>query len=356
MADLYFNDILINERAFGKYIEALPHQNRNALIKSGVFVSDPRVKQLLSSQVGSYQGVLPMIGRIDNADPQNYDGQTDIETERIGTLKQSVIAYGRAHGWEELDFTTDISAGENPLQWMGQQIADYWDDQETKIVMGVTKALFEVGTKSGATSNEQAFTEKHTIDLTTAQGGATQVDDCIAPQTLNNLVQQASGDKRGQYTMVFMHSTVAKNLENEKLLQWMKGTDANGIQRDLTMATWNGRTVIVDDGMIDPETGHYITYVFGRGAFSFDSLGAKVPVEIAREAAKNGGITRLYNRRRNVLVPRGFSFVGSPATLSPTNAELFAKENWAIVAGGTVARPQEFNHRDIPIARIISKG
>ena len=354
MADLYFNDILINERAFGKYLEALPHQNRNALIKSGVFVSDPRVKQLLSSQVGSYYGVLPMIGRIDNDDPQNYDGDTDIETERIGTLSQGVIAYGRAHGWEELDFTTDISAGENPLQWMGQQIADYWDDKETDILMGVTKALFDVGTKSGATDNEKAFTEKHTLDVSGT------VDTVITPETLNNLVQQASGDKRGQYTMVFMHSTVAKNLENQKLLEWMKGTDANGIQRDLTMATWNGRTVIVDDGMpYDPETGLYTTYVFGRGAFSFDSLGAKVPVEIEREAAKRGGITRLYNRRRNVLVPRGFSFVGNNnlgGKLSPTNEQLFTTANWAIVAGGTEARPQEFHHRDIPMARIISKG
>jgi hypothetical protein len=157
--------------------------------------------------------------------------------------------------------------------------------------------------------------------------------------------------------MVFMHSTVAKNLENLKLLEWMKGTDANGIQRDLTMATWNGRTVIVDDGMpFDPESGNYTTYVFGRGAFSFDSLGAKVPVEIVRDGITKGGVTKLLNRRRNVLVPRGFSFVGTTASLSPTNAELFKKENWAIVAGGTTERPQEFHHRDIPVARIISKG
>lgn len=350
MADLYFNDILINERAFGKYLEALPHQHRNALIKSGVFVSDPRVKKLLSSQVGSYFGVLPMIGRIEGKDPENYDGQTDLAYEHIGTLKQSVIAYGRSHGWGELDFTTDISAGENPMQWMGQQIADYWDDVDTKIVMGVTDALFGVGNKTNATDNEKAFSTKHTLDISGT------VDNIIGDNqaALNDLVQQASGDKRGQYTMVFMHSTVAKNLENAKLLEYMKGVDANGIQRDLTMATWNGRTVIVDDGMpYDPETGLYTTYVFGRGMFSFDSLGAKVPVEIVRDAVKNGGITVMYNRRRHALVPRGFSFVGSTASLSPTNAEIFNKDNWAIVTNGT---DQEFHHRDIPVARIISKG
>ncbi len=353
MANVEFNGIIINERAFGAYTETLPHQNRNALIKSGVFVSDPRVKSLLSSQVGSYYAMVPMRGRI-GGDPVNYDGETDIPYSGIGTTSQGVIAYGRAKGWGELDFTTDISAGENPLQWMAQQVADYWDDVDTKIVMGVTDALFGMGTKTGATDNEKAFSEKHTLDVSGT------VDTVITPDTLNTLTQQASGDKRGQYSMVFMHSTVAKNLENQKLLEWMKGTDANGIQRDLTLATWNGRTVIVDDGMpYDPETGLYTTYVFGRGAFSFDSLGAKVPTEIDRKPAERGGITIMYNRRRNVLVPRGISFVGNTklASMSPTDAELFNKDHWAIISNGkSGSELQEVHHRDIPIARIISKG
>ena len=41
-----------------------------------------------------------------------------------------------------------------------------------------------------------------------------------------------------------MHSQVATNLENLQLLEYLKYTDANGIQRDLTLATLNGRTVI----------------------------------------------------------------------------------------------------------------
>jgi hypothetical protein len=351
--EVEFNGILINARAFGQYTETLPHQNRNALIKSGVFTSDPRVKALLQSQVGSYYGMIPMKGRI-GGEPVNYDGETDIPTTGIGTCSQGVIAYGRAKGWEELDFTTDISAGEDPLTWMGQQIADYWDDVDTKIVMGVTKGLFGMGSKTDATDNEKFFSEKHTLDVSDT------VDGVIIPETLNNLIQQASGDKRGHFTTVFMHSTVAKNLENQKLLEWMKGTDANGIQRDLTMATWNGRTVIVDDGMpYDPETGLYTTYVFGRGAFSFDSLGAKVPMSISRDEAKRGGITYLYNRRRNILVPRGISFIGNHklASLSPTDAELFDHNNWEIITNHkTGSELQQVEHRDIPIARIISKG
>lgn len=41
-----------------------------------------------------------------------------------------------------------------------------------------------------------------------------------------------------------MHSEVATNLENLQLLKYLTYTDADGIQRDLGLATWNGRMVI----------------------------------------------------------------------------------------------------------------
>ena len=46
-----------------------------------------------------------------------------------------------------------------------------------------------------------------------------------------------------------MHSAVATNLENLKLLKYMTQTDSNGIERQLTLATWNGRLVLIDDSM-----------------------------------------------------------------------------------------------------------
>ncbi len=46
-----------------------------------------------------------------------------------------------------------------------------------------------------------------------------------------------------------MHSEVATNLENMKLLKYMTQTDANGIERELSLGTWNGRIVLIDDNM-----------------------------------------------------------------------------------------------------------
>ena len=46
-----------------------------------------------------------------------------------------------------------------------------------------------------------------------------------------------------------MHSVVATHLENLKLLEYMKYTDADGIERSLDLATLNGRLVLIDDTM-----------------------------------------------------------------------------------------------------------
>ena len=67
--------------------------------------------------------------------------------------------------------------------------------------------------------------------------------------TLNNAIQKASGDNKSKFTMAIMHSQVATNLENLKLLKYMTQTDGNGVERELTLASWNGRAVLIDDSV-----------------------------------------------------------------------------------------------------------
>ena len=197
------------------------------------------------------------------------------------------------------------------------------------------------------------FVNNHTYDITG------EVDNEITSTTLNTAIQKASGDKRAKFSMVFMHSAVATKLENLNLLEYLKYTDANGVQRALPLATWNGRMVIIDDGM-PYETSDagtkYTTYVFGEGAFRFANLGAKVPYEMGRDPAKNGGQDTLYSRRRMCFAPYGISYTkSSQASLSPTNAELENGANWKLIDnGGEGDALNVVNHRDIAICRIIS--
>ena len=99
----------------------------------------------------------------------------------------------------------------------------------------------------------------------------------------------------------------------------------------------------------------YTTYLLGDGAFTYSDVGAKVPYEVDRDPATNGGENLLYTRQRKIFAPMGISFVQpTSAIISPTNAELATGARWALVkdAAGT----SFINHKAIPIARIVSQG
>lgn len=349
MAGQKFDSKSFNPEAFGSYVDTLPQPNKNELVKSRVIVANAEIKNLLSSQTGSYYTTRPIYGRI-GGDALNYDGQTDITATNMDTYEQSIVAIGRAKAWTEKDFSFEITAGVDFMSEVAKQVASYWDDIDTGLIMSILKGIFAM---TGEKNLE--FVNGHTFDITD------EVDNEIGATTLNSAVQKASGDKRAKFTMAFMHSAVATNLENQNLLEFLKYTDANGVQRPLPLATWNGRLVIVDDGMpveVTEDSTKYTTYVFGDGAIDFADLGAKVPYEMGRDAAKNGGEDTLYSRRRMCYAPYGISYTKkSQATLSPTNAELEKGENWTLVHNGkSDSELKTINHKDIAIARIISLG
>ena len=343
-----FDAKTFNPQAFGGYYETIPQANKNELIKSRVLVANPKIKALLSSQTGSYYGTIPFYGRIDG-EALNYDGQTNITATSTDTYTQSVIAIGRAKAWTEKDFSKDITGGVDFMSHVASQVAEYWNDIDTGVIMSIITGIFSMTGKG----NEE-FVEKHTHDITGEGEGV------MTPTTLNVAMQKASGDKRGKFSLVFMHSAVATNLENLNLLEFLKYTDAQGVQRPLPMATWNGRLVIIDDGMPTEETEEgtkYTTYVFGDGAIEYAELGAKVPFEMSRDPKTNGGEDTLYSRRRFAYMPKGISFTQkSVATLSPTNAELENGANWELIHNGSGANKKFVDHREIAIARVISLG
>ena len=167
-----------------------------------------------------------------------------------------------------------------------------------------------------------------------------------------------------------MHSAVATNLENLNLMEYLKYTDANGIQRDLCLASLNGKLVLIDDSMpveqvaatgsgdtAVPAHNKYTTYVLGDGAIEYTNCGVEVPYEMDRDPKTNGGQTTLYARQRKIFAPYGINFTKkNMVSLSPTDAELQNGANWELVNTNEASGKEYINHKAIPIARVISKG
>lgn len=362
MPNTKFDAKNFNPEAFAKYIENVPNLKRNELIKSRALKNNQQIREMFSSQTGTYYGRIPLFGNIDDA-PLNYDGSTDITSTTTTTFEKGVVVYGRAKAWTEKDFSYDITGGIDFMSNVAKQVSFYWESIDQDVLLSILKGIFSM---TGAANLK--FTDNHTYDITELTGVDAQgnPNNVVGSSTLNRAIQKACGQNKGKFTIAIMHSEVATNLENLRLLKYMTYTDKDGIQRDLSLATWNGRSVIIDDSMpvqeispdeADPFTA-YTTYILGDGAFDYENIGAKIPYEMQRDPKTNGGQDTLYTRQRKVLSPMGISFE-KPANmgLSPTNDVFEAGANWTLVhdAGSGSAR-KYFEHQAIAIARIISRG
>ena len=247
---------------------------------------------------------------------------------------------------------------------VGDGVSEFFEDVDQDTLLAILKGIFAM---TGA--GNAKFVDSHTYDITD------KTESEVGLTTLNSAMQKASGDKKAKFKMAIMHSTVATTLENKKLLKNLTYTDEHGVERDLTLYSWNGRVVLVDDNMpteeveaVEADTENnieaqeaytkYTTYVLGEGAFDYEDIGAKVPHEMDRDPAKNGGEDTLYARRRKVFAPNGISYIkASQVTLSPTDAELSNGANWELVNdGGVGANRKYYDPKQIYISRIISRG
>lgn len=345
-----FDSKSFNPQAFGAYVNRIPNVAKNELAKSGAVGSNEQARAALGNQTGSLYAHIPYFGRIDGSTSQNNDGATDIASTNTTTYEQGFIVASRMDSWTERSFSKNITAGVDFMDNVAAQIADYKFDVRQAMLLAILKGVYGMSVEGDtvAATAAKEFIEKHTFDISGEANDAAMVGST----TLNKAIQKACGDNKNIFKLVIMHSEVATNLENIKLLKYMTQTDADGIERELALATWNGRTVLIDDNM-PVDGGKYTTYVLGQGAIILDDIGDAVPYEMSRDPKTNGGQDTLYVRDRYICGVDGISFE-KPATItaSASNEDLANGANWAIINDGTKAIP----HKAIAIAKIVSKG
>jgi len=121
-------------------------------------------------------------------------------------------------------------------------------------------------------------------------------------------------------------------------------------QGQLTIPTYMGLRVIVDDGMTvtagSTDGFKYTSVLFGAGAFGYGVGSPDTPVEVEREAAQGdgGGIETLWLRNTWILHPFGFQQTGTPSGNSFTLAELGTAGVWDRV----------IERKNIPLAYLIT--
>lgn len=343
-----FDSKSFNAQAFGAYVKRIPNVTRTELAKSRAVGVNEQARAALSNQTGSLYARIPYFGRISGATSQNNDGATNIQSNSTTTFEQGFVVASRMDSWTERSFSKNITAGVDFMDNVAAQIADYKMEVKQAMLLAILKGVFSMDTAAGTVAANAAkdFMDNHVFDIS-ADG-----EGLVGAATLNTAMQKACGDNKAIFKMAIMHSVVATNLENTKLLKYLTYTDADGITRDLALASWNGRLVLIDDGM-PVEEGNYVTYVLGEGSVILDDIGDAVPYEMSRDPKTNGGQDTLYVRDRYICGVDGISFEKpSSITASASNADLETGANWQIINDGTTAIP----HKAIAIAKIVSKG
>lgn len=353
-----FDRINFNGEVFDTVVRLTPNLRLNELLKSGAIVEKSEYASMLPDQKGGHF-ITTLIKERLGGKTVNYDGNTNITTESRGNYAMGRIVIGRAQGWTEKDFNSDIS-GDDYSAAAGE-VAEFWDDVDEDTIISTLKGIFSM-----STGKSKEFAEKHTY-----------VSDSFVATTLNTAMQKVLGDNKSKFALACMHSAIATELENLNLLEYMKYTDSDGIERALPLATINGRLVLVDDSMptvegykdaAESETGalkvvdssaqageitlananksyfgtktltagnyvkaavQYTTYVLGQGSIEYTNCGVKTPSELERDAKTNGGETDLITRQRKVFAPYGISWK-TPSIVSPTKEQLESGSNWEL--------------------------
>ena len=339
---------IFNEEVFEQYTKKLESTKENSLIKNGLFKTVNKYKAKFTNQTGGFAIVEPIEGRLGGT-PVNYDGNTNIPkgAER-DTFYQRKIAYGKAMSWGEYDFSADIT--NKNFMAEAQEVRDYWDEQRQATALAILEGIFGM---TGGVNGQ--FVTKHTYDITA------NVNPELSADSLNRAAQKALGDKKAKLDVVFMHSAVSTNLEGLNLINFLKYTDKDGIERDLTIGTFNGRLVVVDDEMpvTSDSTGDiYTSYVFKRQFFEYEDLGVVTnkAIELARDPYTKGGFNDLISRIREIIVPMYISYKGTDA-ISPENSDFATGSNWELANNGKTGDSKVYvDDKLIPVARIISRG
>lgn len=240
-----FDSKSFNPQAFGKYVDRIPNTKKTELAKSGAVGANQNARDALSNQSGSLYARVPYFGRISGSTSQNNDGATNIQSSNTSTYEQGFVTASRMDGWTEKSFSKNITAGVDFMDNVAAQINEYKFEVKQAILLAILKGLFAMSTSGTSVAAKAArkFLDRHVYDITDS------AVKTVGASTLNSAMQKACGDNKAVFKLALVHSVVATNLENLKLLEYLKYTDADGVTRDLTVGQWNGRLVLIDDAM-----------------------------------------------------------------------------------------------------------
>ena len=293
----------------------------SALVQSGIMQHDPEFDQRASGPNTLIN--MPYWNDL-TGDPEVMEDTGETTPGKL-TASQDVA---RKQGWVKSFGANALAghlAGDDPMRAIAELFAAYWARQNQNILLSILDGVF-----ASATMADKVH------DISAEAGDAALLSG-------NSLLDafQLMGDAKDLLTGFMINS----NVENYLAKQGLKEGEINGIR----VPQWQGKTVIVDDGMpFDTTTGVGIAYIFGAGAIAYGNGSDPniLQTEVVRKGLSLAGEDILVNRRLPLIHPRGVKWTeDSVAGTFPDFDELETGTNWERVYEPKAVRIVKFQFK-----------
>lgn len=292
----------------------------NAFFQSGIIRRDvgENLQAMLNS--GGKEVIFPFFNDLTGSG-QILDEADNLTIGKVTTGTGKAPVFERGEVWGSTDLVADF-LGEDPMKLIADRVAAFWTRKYSANLLAVC-----AGSVGAVSAN--------VLDISGLVGAAAVID---ADSFID--AEQLLGDRRQKLAAIAMHSKTVAVLRKQGLIQYI--TPAEGLKEKV--AYYGDLRVIEDDTMTN-SGGIYTTYLFAEGSILFGEGGVKVPEEVERQALVSGGQEYLVSRKRWIMTPTGISWGGTPAKLTPSDAEAATVANWTL----------KYDQKNIGIVKFVHK-
>ena len=306
MAKTKISDLAIVPETFQAYVEKMIME-KSGLFRSGMVVNTPTL--------------IPANGKVTNApaylgftgDDEVLADDSSLTVNSVGSTNAVSVINFRGKAFGSNDLVKQLS-GADPLGMLAEKYADYWVRQLNRCTYN---------TLNGAADGMETAFSGSIINDISAEAGV--LSNITAGASLDTVQQM--GEYQEDLGIVIMNSAVANYLRKNDL------ENSRTADSDSSMLmTYLGRQVVIDDTIATVSEGSpaydtYRTFFVAPGAMSYaEGIDPMLSVEVDRDILAGDDI--VTSRKRFIVHPNGASWTGTPAGVSPTNAELGTGSNW----------------------------
>jgi len=308
---------------------------KTAFYDSGVIVRNALLDQV--AQAAGKTGELPFWKDIDPTDGPNLsDDTSDTSTPFKITQGEQIgrKAFLNA-SWSETDLAAELALGGDAMTRIRARLDAYWRRQwQRRLVASLNGVLAD-----NVANYSSDMVVDVAVDSATSSSVFTRSNFTAAGFTL--------GDSYDELSALAVHSVVYKRMVDNDDIDFIPDS-----QGQMTIPTFLGHRVIVDDGLPVDENGandpKYTSVLFGAGAVGFGEGTPNLPIEVEREASQGngGGVEILHSRKTYLLHPFGFKVDDTPSGASFTLTELATAGTWDRVV----------DRKNVPMAFLVTNG